>query len=240
MAAPDEFHDEAHPEAREITGDRRYGEWGQCIATAKTTGERCRGYAQGPHGVCGSHGADGADAGGDVGDPGGAPEGNTNGVTHGAYADENAYYQHELDDSGRELVDSIFQDYVEQYRELHGEPPLGHETELFRISVSHVKDIELDRWASQRPDDLDPGNGLVARETHYTDDGTEYHQYSESVVLSAQKKLSSDRRMWLKDLGLLEDPESQKADAISELDLGLSDAELEALDTAHSDVDPDP
>lgn len=195
-------------------------------------------------GYCESYPIEGADRcrmhGGIVGDDAGAPERNTNASTHGAYVDENAYYQQELDDAGRELVDDIFQDYVNLYRDRHGAPTAGHQAELFRISVSHVKDIELDKWSQERPDSLDPGNGLVARETHYTDGGTQYHRYKESVVLKAEKKLSTDRRMWLKDLGLLEDPESQKADAIGELDLRLSDAEREALDAAHCDDDPNP
>lgn len=196
--------------------DQRAESGGGCPGTNRE-GEPC-GHPEGwgtenDTGPCKHHGG----AGGNVGDPGGAPEGNTNSVTHGAYVEENAYYQQILDDDGRELVDAIFADYVEQYREMHGEPPLGHETELFRIAVSHVKDIELDRWTYERPEDLDSGNGLVARETRYSDDGTKYHKYKESVVLSAQKKLSSDRRMWLKDLGLLEDPESQKADALAGL-----------------------
>ena len=76
MGSPDEFHPDAHPTAREITGDRQYGEWGQCVAKAKSTGDRCRGYAQGPHGKCSTHGgAKGS----------GAPEGNDNAVDHGGF-----------------------------------------------------------------------------------------------------------------------------------------------------------
>jgi len=45
----------------------------------------------------------------------------------------------------------------------------------------------------------------------------EQRRYRQSVVTKAQGKLSRDRRQWLKDLGFLEDPESQKADAISDL-----------------------
>lgn len=78
MGAPDEFHPDAHPEAREITGDRKYGEWGQCVAKAKSTGERCRGYAQGAHGKCRTHGG---------AEDSGAPEGNQNASTHGAYSE---------------------------------------------------------------------------------------------------------------------------------------------------------
>ena len=226
MGAPDEFHDDAHPEAREITGDRRYGEWGQCIGTAKSTGERCRGYAQGPHGKCTTHGgsedsgapegntnAEG-NAGGD-----GAEEGNTRAVTHGAYADENTFYQDVLGDDLRDLVDEIFEDYTERYEHRHSEePPVGLEMELFRLSVSHVKDVVLDRWATEKPETLSSGNPLVDRETERDfnpEDGSVIvESYKESVVLTAQKRLSSDRRQWLKDLGLLDDPETQKADAM--------------------------
>ena len=93
MGAPDEFHPDAHSDAREITGERRYGEWGQCIATATSAGRRCRGYAQGPHGKCSSHG--GSDRSGAPegntnakGNDGGAPEENTNAADHGAYSDK--------------------------------------------------------------------------------------------------------------------------------------------------------
>lgn len=151
--------------------------------------------------------------GGVVGDGAGAPEGNTNAVSHGAYAEPNRFYQELLDDRLRQLVDDIQADYLETYEAQHGEPPLGLEGELFRISVSHVKDIVLENWAVDRPEDLDPGNPLVAAETHYSESGQEYHRYKETVVLQAQKRLSSDRRQWLKDLGLLEDPESQRASA---------------------------
>lgn len=153
----------------------------------------------------------------------GATEGNMNAVTHGAYAEENAYYQDVLDEALQEFVDDVFEDYLERYRELHGDPPLGIEAELFRVSVTHAKDIGLDRWASERPADLDSGHPLVDREIRYTEDGHEFHKYKESVVQTAQKRLSTDRRQWLKDLGLLEDPESQKADAVGDLAAIIAD-----------------
>ncbi|WP_135535386.1 hypothetical protein [Halostella pelagica] len=226
MGAPDEFHDEAHPKAREITGDRQYGEWGQCIGTAKSHGGRCGGYAQGPHGKCYRHGGaedSGAPEGNDNAEGnagGGAPEDNTNAVTHGAYADHNSYYQDVLDDEMQSFVDDVFDDYLEEYRDLHGEPPLGIESELFRISVTHAKDIGLDRWADEKPEELESGHPLVDKETRQKsvgDEIVEERKYRESVVTQAQKKLSIDRRQWLKDLGLLEDPESQKADALGSL-----------------------
>jgi hypothetical protein len=93
MGAPDEFHPDAHLDAREITGEWKYGEWGQCIATAKSAGRRCRGYAQGPHGKCSTHGGSddsGAPEGNTnaEGNDGGAPEENTNAADHGGYSDK--------------------------------------------------------------------------------------------------------------------------------------------------------
>lgn len=86
MGAPEEFHPNAHPKAREITGNRQYGEWGQCIVDpASSTGERCRGYAKGPHGKCHSHG--GSTPTKDENSDQGAPDGNDNAVTHGAFSE---------------------------------------------------------------------------------------------------------------------------------------------------------
>jgi len=55
-----------------------FGEHGRCEATAKSTGERCWQPATGEHGKCYYHGgAEGS----------GAPEGNQNAVSHGAYSE---------------------------------------------------------------------------------------------------------------------------------------------------------
>lgn len=110
MGAPDEFHPEAHEQAREITGERQYGEWGQCIATASSTGDRCRGYAKGPHGKCGHHG--GSTPTKDENPAVGAPEKNTNAATHGAYAE--SFVENFLTDDEIERV--------EQAQELLGTP----------------------------------------------------------------------------------------------------------------------
>lgn len=142
----------------------------------------------------------------------GAPSDNTNAVTYGAYADVNNFYTDVLDDAHREMVDAIFTDYVEAYEVRHGDPPLGHEAELFRIAVSHGKHVYADNWAVDRPAELDSGNPVVDQEVHYTDEGTKYHKYRETVVAKAQKRLSTDRRQWLKDLGLLEDPDDGASD----------------------------
>lgn len=185
-------------------------------------GERC-GHPAGwgtknDSGPCKFHGGAGGSGGSREG--AGAPNNNTNAATHGAYAEFNSYYQNILDERMQAFVDDVFEDYLEQYRELHGDPPLGIETELFRIAVTHAKDIGLDRWADEKPAELESGHPLVDKETStkaVEGEIVEERRYRESVVQAAQAKLSRDRRQWLKDLGLLEDPESQKADALGDL-----------------------
>ncbi|WP_395166343.1 hypothetical protein [Natrinema pallidum] len=114
MGAPDEFHPDAHPKAREITGDRQYGEWGQCIVDpASSTGERCRGYAKGPHGKCHNHG--GSTPSGDENPKQGRgdQEGNDNAVTHGAF-------QEHFTSNLTEGEQAAFTDAYNQLEDAHG------------------------------------------------------------------------------------------------------------------------
>ena len=172
-------------------------------------------------GYCKHHGGNaGAPEGNDnaVGNSGGgAPEENTNAATHGLYVETNATYQQILSEDERQLVDDIFTDYLEEYEDLHGEATTGTEAELFRIAVSYSKHVHADNWAVEKPESLESGNATVDKETHYTEGGKKYHRYKETVVSAGQSRLSKDRRAWLKDLGLLDDPQSQTADAIGSL-----------------------
>lgn len=171
-------------------------------------GERCghpTGWGMdGDAGPCKFHAGTSAD--------GQSHERNQNAVTHGLYAEHNTFYQKVLDDALRALVDNIFSDYVDSYRERHGEPTTGHEAELFRIAVSYAKHVHADNWALERPASLKSGHPLVDQETHYSESGEKYHRYKETVVAKGQARLSRDRRAWLKDLGLLEDPDSSLDD----------------------------
>jgi len=146
----------------------------------------------------------------------GAPEDNTNAVTHALYVETNRFYQEVIGEELQKLCIEIFEDYLEQYQDIHGDPPKGHEARLFDISVNHIKIIYGDNWAVDRPDAVDSGNPIVDREEKQTKYGRRI-TYSESVVVSTQQKLRREDRAWLKDMGLLDDPESQKADAISDL-----------------------
>lgn len=83
MTSDIDFHEDAHPEAKEITGNANYGEWGQCVAASQSKDRRCHHHAQGPHGKCGQHGAKTPTK--EENEDVGASEGNDNAVTHGAF-----------------------------------------------------------------------------------------------------------------------------------------------------------
>jgi hypothetical protein len=153
-------------------------------------------------GPCKFHGG----AGGDVGDPGGAPEDNTNAVTHALYVESNRFYQDVIDDALRDLCDDIYDGYVEKFREVNGEPVAGEKARLSEIAINHIKVIHSDNWAAHRPESLDSGNALVDRETRVKASQNEFREevrYKESVVVKTQQRLRKEDRKWLKEMGLL-------------------------------------
>lgn len=159
-------------------------------------------------------------------DDGSSHEENTNAVSHGLYAKTNSFYQDVIDGDLQELCDEIFADYLEQYKQIHGEPPMGHEARLFEISVNHIKIIHADNWAVDKPDDLQSGSPIVDREERkkgVADRVIDEIRYKESVTVATQQKLRREDRAWLRDFGLLEDPESQKADAFGDLSSIIAD-----------------
>lgn len=183
-------------------------------------GEPCRAWAgqwtDFSEGKCGKHRGTSAD--------GSSHTDNQHATKHGIYADENKFYKNALSDPLQTFVDEVFQDYCTEYRRLHGDQiPAGIQGRLFEISVNHAKVIHADNWSVERPDELDSGHPLVDRETHYTDDGTQYHRYKETVVAGLQQKLRREDRQQLKDMGLLHDPESQRADATRDLAVWIAE-----------------
>ncbi|MFB9324254.1 hypothetical protein, partial [Cryptosporangium minutisporangium] len=188
-----------------------------CGATAKSTGEPCKRPAgwgtPNNSGRCKFHG--GSTPSKDENPDVGPPEGARNGLTHGAYADKSHLYSQVFTDLEREIADDIFTDYVTRYKELHGDIPKGHELRLFKLSVNAVTEIRVENWATDRPETLNTGTPYVDEETHkktaQMPDGStrviEEKRYKKSPALAAKKTLSNENRQWLKDLGLLDDPE---------------------------------
>lgn len=190
----------------------------RCPATNRQ-GERCGhpagwGVPDTSEGPCKFHGGL-ADGGAREG--AGAPEGNTNSVSHGAYADQSSLYQEVFDDDQRELADWIFADYTDRYEARHGEPPIGFTLRLFKLSVNAVTEMRVERWVEDKPADLDSGTPHINRQTKVSPQGEEYYEYKKSPALAAMKHLSDENRKWLKDLDLLPESESDLEEAVGSL-----------------------
>jgi len=148
----------------------------------------------------------------------GAPPHNDNAARHEMYAERNAYYQRR-DEREQALIDAIYDDYREEYERRHGREPLaGDDLKLFGIAVGlHKTELRADDWPDARPDGLDSGHELVDRSEKRTAQGDAYYEYRPAAVLRGKKSVSQDVRMWLKDLGLFNDPDSAQAEATATL-----------------------
>lgn len=195
----------------------------RCTATNRN-GERC-GRIESWDSKCRYHRGTSAD--------GSSHYDNTNRVTHGLYAKESTFYSKIANDNERQLVDEIFRDYYEMYRERHGEPPRGHEQRLFQIAVSMVKEIHGERWFVERPESAQSPNALVDGEVNYSNDGNRFIKHKESVVLKGIRQLSGDSRQWLKELELLPSAQTRAAATVGLCDL------FAALDEPDEDGDGD-
>jgi len=184
---------------------------GRC--NAETSGGYCEGW-QMDNGRCHKHGGRNED---DDRDPGGAPEENTNSVSHGLYAETNNFYQSVMSDKQRRLCDEIFQDYCTQFRERNGEPHEGELSRLFEIAVNHIKIIHSDNWAVDKPQDLDSGNPMVDKGERFNTEGVPYQEYTETVVLKGQQRLRNADRKWLDSYDLLHDGDDGGEQAAKEL-----------------------
>lgn len=183
-------------------------------------------------GRCTDHPSGGAPEGNDnaEGNSGGAaPEGNTNAVTHGAYADQSSLYTDVFSDAEREIADGIFADYRDRYKREHARLPKGDRIRIFKIAVNAVSEFRVEAWNETRPDKQESGTIFIDREEtkKVAEHGGTITQikYRKSPALAAKKALSNENRRWLKDLGLLDDPQSKQAeqtgslaDAISSMD----------------------
>lgn len=216
MGAPEDFHPDAHPKAREITGNRQYGEWGQCIVDpASSTGERCRGYAKGPHGKCHSHG--GSTPTKDENPDQGASENNGNAETHGLTSDGETWFERhrdEAEDDVRLMVAGWMKEAPFSY-ENHG-------------NVQLLVDAAINECQIRRGDRYIREEGMVLESfDRIAKDGSRVVEKKENPAFKSKSRLQRDTVRILEKLGILDDPESQNADSRHD----VADALREALDS---------
>lgn len=194
------------------TGERSYGEFGRCEATNRN-GDRCGNPARGDHGKCYHHGgADGV----------GAPEGNANGLKHGLRADRGVLYDH-LDDAKQDRVDRIEAALIDRYKEYHDrEPDAADVRDLFEIAMGYVqRDFALEYMVEQAEES---GNPLLEH-VEMMKDGELIEFDKPNSLLDPLTDMRREDRMQRKDKGLEKDPETDKAESVSD----LADAWRDAL-----------
>lgn len=146
----------------------------------------------------------------------GAPEGNQNAQTHALFADHDGYY-HNLDDDAQQWLFDFTHVLLDRHRDAHGkEPDMFDREALKNIAIDFHRVAHANEWFAE--------NGMVQQDIQDTPQSfskttkinvwaSEIRQYNESIYRRMQKH------------GLLNDPESQKADAMSD----VSQAYLESL-----------
>lgn len=133
----------------------------------------------------------------------GAPTGNGNAITHGARSDPTNLYRH-LDDDARAWVDKLVAGYLE-------EAPFGEDSpKVERLQMTCV--VIYQEWAARE---------VVLREgpseevtIGVNEAGMPVARTDEHHLTATASTHNQTVRMNLKDLGLLDDPESQQADSM--------------------------
>ena len=179
-----------------------------CGAEAKSTGEPCQRPAgwgtDSSSGRCKFHG--GAST--------GAPEKNQNAQKHGLHSTPE-YLLEDLDETHRDTYHATFESLCSRYERIHGyEPDFAAKKRLSRVSVEMVKEDLADEYLKQNHSD----HILVEDEVvGYTEDGRPQEVTQTNKILPELTALKRETRLTLKDMGLLEDPESKKAEATQDL-----------------------
>lgn len=183
----------------------------RCPATNRD-GERC-GHPAGwgtdnDSGPCKHHGGCG---GGD-----GPPEGNQNARTHGLNSTPEYLAEH-LTESREDDLIATLEGLCARYERFHGyEPDHAAKKRLRRISIAIIKQDLADEWLAQEAD----ASGHLLMEQRETEDGETYEV--PNAVLEPMTALKRETRLSLKDMGLLQDPDTKQAEAIDGLGEGAT------------------
>jgi len=123
---------------------------------------------------------------------------------HGLYADRQNYY------SNRPEREQAWIDGVTE--SLLDDAPFGPDN---FAKMQMVRNIAIDMHKLQRANDYIDEKGVVHKDktVGYTDDGRPIKQDEENVLNVAYDRLNRTLTRQLKELGILDDPDSQKAEA---------------------------
>lgn len=161
----------------------------------------CNAWKEGEHTYCHHH--KGLES-------GRAEEGNQRATRHGLYAVPEYLREHWEQDK-EDRYHAYFEALCSRYERLHGrEPDAFAKERLSRVTIECVKERIADEYLSEQALD---GNILVEEQETLTEQGL-WNEEQANKILSELTALKRETRLTLKDMGLLNDPSSQQADAM--------------------------
>lgn len=178
----------------------------------KTNGEPC-GRSEGwgtdfEDGKCSFHRGTDSD--------GSSHEDNQNAATHGLFSSHDGYY-HDLDDDEQEWVFDFTNDLLDRHRRAHGQDPDMFDKEA-------LKNIAIDFHRVAHANGYFRDKGLVQTNWETTDQGDKVPRGDEINVWAKEiRQYNESVYNRMKKHGLLEDPESAKAESMESLAVILSE-----------------
>jgi len=153
---------------------------------------------------------------------GNAEEGNQRATKHGLYAVPE-YLKAHFSEAQQDRYTAYFEALCSRYERIHGrEPDSFAKDRLSRVAIECVKERIADEWLSEKADET--GNLLIEEYIIDTDEsGQPIKVESENQILKELTALKRETRLTLKDMGLLSDPDTKKAEAAESLAKVLSD-----------------
>lgn len=150
----------------------------------------------------------------------GAPENNANNGKHFIHASVETFLEH-ADEHHKDTYHAAFESLCSRYERFHGyEPDFDLQKKLKEIA----KDIAAEDMALEYMKGKAPNKELPLTEQNFREVGDKVVESEEIAnTWDLLNQLSRKHRQWLKDMGLLHDPESQNADATQGLISVLSE-----------------
>lgn len=132
-------------------------------------------------------------------------EGNTYAQKHGLYTNRQSYYDN-CSDKEQMWIDSVVESLLD-------DAPFGDNPPFAKLQM--VRNIAIDMHKLQRANDYIDEKGVVHKDktVGYTDDGQPIKMDEENVLNVAYDRLNRTMTRQLKELGILDDPDSKQAEA---------------------------
>ena len=182
----------------------------RCIATNRE-GERCGAWAMSDSDKCYHHRGTSSD--------GSSHAGNGNAVTHAAHRRPEFLKSDIVGTEHEDTFHAVHEALCDRHERFHGWIDAGIEKDLEEAAVMYVKRDLIDIHAREHAAEDSP---LVEEHIIGTDDdGRPIEVADVNKLQDLWTHLRRETRLLLKDMGLYSDPESQKADAISELNVEI-------------------